>query len=473
MIPGVARLAHALQPDPALFALVFALVALSRIPFTNESFGIDPDAWRVVAAAQDIAHFERYTVSRFPGYPVLELAYASLPAHPFVMNGVTVVLSAVAAAALAVLARSFGLAHPGLTGLAFAATPVVYVNSTLTLDYVWAVAFALLGLLALRRRRVALAGLALGLAAGCRISSLLFLVPACLFVLSIDGRSRATRRLARLLAVTLVVAGACFVPAFLRYGAGFLRYYPDSTSFSDALARATLGVWGPLGVLALGLARAGAIGAGLRRAATPQPVAAAAGPDANALRVLIGSGALAFALLFVSLPLEEAYLIPLVPFVVLAIGAFVPARLALLVYALLLLSPFVGVSRRGIAEGELWVDRREKARIPAAAEAILERGAQLAAPSVVIAGPWFPALVVTLARRAPQPPIPDAGMSRHVVALGATRFVFRPDSAGELQGLDVYDLRGRAGARTLDGDFVYPRRHAFAADATPPARAPE
>ena len=64
-------------------------------------------------------------------------------------------------------------------------------------------------------------------------------------------------------------------------------------------------------------------------------------------------------------------------------------------------------------------------------------------------------------------------MSRHVVALGDTRFVFRPDAAGDLSGSDVYDLRGRPGARTLDGDFVYPRRHAFAADEAPPARRPQ
>src|SRR5438874_7058046 len=53
-----------------ILALVFYLV---RLPFINEGYGTDPDAWRVVMTAQHLLDTGQYFPSRLPGNPLHEL----------------------------------------------------------------------------------------------------------------------------------------------------------------------------------------------------------------------------------------------------------------------------------------------------------------------------------------------------------------------------------------------------------------
>ncbi len=470
MIRGMGCLGTALKRDSVLFGLVFSVVLLSRLPFLTESCGIDPDAWRIVAAAQNISLHGAYTVSRFPGYPVPEVVYALLPENILLMNGITALLSAVAAGSFAVLLRALGLDRAGLGALAFAATPVVYINSTMTIDYVWALAFAVIGMLALVKDRRLLSGVAFGLAAGCRLSSLLFLIPAALFALSAHRpreQPHVVRRLVPLGAAAVFVAGLCYLPAFRTYGLDFLQYYPHPTTLGEVLHHSTVGVWGPLGILALSIAVIAVAVGRVRRSEAVTGAAPDSSPKVGAVLVLAFSGILVFGLLFISLPLEEAYLIPIVPFVIIAVAALVRGRHGALVYSLIILSPFVGVSPRGISEGPVLIDYREKSRIPGEVAEILALGGQLPSKSLIIAGPWFPAIVVTLVRSSSQPPIPFAGLSKHAVSLGGATYVFRPDSLDDPRGFEVYSLRPRPGRRTLRGGFVYPERHASVGSSRP------
>ena len=50
-----------------------AIVALSRVPFLDEGYGVNFDAWRVARVARQIAVTGVYEVSRFPGYPFQEI----------------------------------------------------------------------------------------------------------------------------------------------------------------------------------------------------------------------------------------------------------------------------------------------------------------------------------------------------------------------------------------------------------------
>jgi hypothetical protein len=56
-----------------------------------------------------------------------------------------------------------------LAGAALAAVPIVYINSTNSMDYLWALAFAMVAVMAAARRFPLAAGLSLGLSAGCRL----------------------------------------------------------------------------------------------------------------------------------------------------------------------------------------------------------------------------------------------------------------------------------------------------------------
>src|SRR5947209_17108478 len=52
------------------YAVLFAVVLLSRLPFLNAGYGVEIDGWRVALAARHIAQNGVYEVSRFPGYPL-------------------------------------------------------------------------------------------------------------------------------------------------------------------------------------------------------------------------------------------------------------------------------------------------------------------------------------------------------------------------------------------------------------------
>lgn len=134
--------------------------------------------------------------------------------------------------------------------------------------------------------------------------------------------------------------------------------------------------------------------------------------------MLAFSGILVSSVLFVSLPLEEGYSIPVVVFVILTVGALVERRLVVLAYALIMISPFAGVSTGRVFEGPVRIGYRDRSRIPAEVEEIVDLGPQLT----------------------------------------STAFVSRPDSLEDPQGRDAYYLRPGPGGNTLGGGFVYPQR---------------
>jgi hypothetical protein len=85
-------------------AVVFAVVLLSRVPFVSPGLGVDPDAWRIVAASRFFVGTGMYTASRVPGYPVVELGMATVGRADFpVYNLLTAVVTSVGAVALLVL----------------------------------------------------------------------------------------------------------------------------------------------------------------------------------------------------------------------------------------------------------------------------------------------------------------------------------------------------------------------------------
>src|SRR5215212_3964632 len=59
--------------------IVLAIVFyLTRLPYINEGYGTDPDAWRVVMTAQHLWDTGQYFPSRLPGNPLHEFVVALL-----------------------------------------------------------------------------------------------------------------------------------------------------------------------------------------------------------------------------------------------------------------------------------------------------------------------------------------------------------------------------------------------------------
>ena len=290
---------------PALWLFVLA----SRLPFLDAGFGWDEDAWGNVVAASRFAETGIFAIPRPPGFPLLQWIQSFLwHGGPLWINGATAVMSAFAAVGFALFTRKLGLSILAAVaaGMALAFTPVVYLNSTNAMDYVWALAFGLWAFCFGAARRPALAGLLLGCAIGCRITSALLLIPLAFLCMRTNGRGSAIR----LLTMSVVTAFACYLPVWRQQGLSFIAFsgQPFRAFAPYLLHHVTMGLWGILGFLSLVLALLLAVWGGDRVV----PV-----NDRRFLsRLSLGTIAL-YTLLFLRLPAEAAYLIPAIPFVLL------------------------------------------------------------------------------------------------------------------------------------------------------------
>ena len=349
-----------LVPDLALAGAVF----VSRIPFLAPGAGTDTDGWYLVGAAREIVATSRYTRSRFPGYPVQEWLcslIARAGGGAVAMN----VLSALAAAACAfafarVLGR-LGVRDVALAALALVFVPAAYVASVSCMDYLFAVAFLLAACDAMLRGRTFVAGLWLGLAIGSRLTSLV-LIPAVALLPCVETgpvRKLARRALALLLPSALIGA-ACYVPAYMRYGWGFLKFTDPLRTGSTPLdfltgfvhigqmpipaalivGQATVLLWGVPGTALLGAAGFRALAARL----TARPATSSAPAHASIPTRVQLAAALAIALellLYLRLPHDEGYLLPAVPFTLLLAAAWLPRGWFRAVCAAAIVSPFI------------------------------------------------------------------------------------------------------------------------------------
>jgi len=338
---------------PWMGALLALGVFASHLPFLTPGYGTDTDAWKFATAIREMWQTGRYTVSRFPGYPVVEVLSVPFgPLGPWATN----MLSAVAAAACAWLAaRVFarhGVRDAMLAGAAFVFVPAAFIAGTSSMDYLWGLAFALAAWLDASSGRAARAGLWLGLSIGSRLTSVLFLPPLALLVACAPGGHR-TRRVLALGGLAAVVAAACYAPVFARYRWLMFSYSEIQGGQSSALkfatgmfsggdpgiawpligGQATVMLIGVLGCIAVGLALVSLAWQprGAPRAATIDRV------SGWAAALIVGLEAA----VYLRLPHDEGYLLPAVPFLMLALAALVTPTRFRAVCVAFLLSPFL------------------------------------------------------------------------------------------------------------------------------------
>jgi hypothetical protein len=307
----------------ALTAIWVAIV----VPAIPLGYGSDDDAWLVYRAARNIWRTGLYERSRSTGFPMHELLVT-----PFVhfgswwlANAVSLVMGLVFLAALYRLWNRGHFRNPLLVVLSTAFLPVFVKSASTTMDYVsaaavlaWAYVFMIEG------REFAGAGL-VGLAAGFRPSSGLFIGPLAVMVRS---RGATWLKIALLAAVATAVGALAFSPALLRYGIGN-SVDADRLGTSMTLVRRIVlagyygtqfyGVLGTLlmgAVLALGLLRRG-------RALFRED-----GP----VLWFHATNVIAFGGLFALLPVEPEYLFPVI------------LSVAVLMDRLLSRSMFIGVA---------------------------------------------------------------------------------------------------------------------------------
>ncbi len=324
--------------SPLAFAALAVAYVGSRIPWLDLGYGTDPDAWRVVLTANHLWSEGEYLPSRLPGYPLHELITAAGVKGGWIIEGgwvwtnlSTVLISLVGVYLFAWLMRKLALRHRGVLTLAFAFAPLLWINSVMTIDYMWALTFLLGAYLALLYRSPTLAGLSLGIAASFRLTSL-FMLPAFWLLLWRTDRREEIRPLTLTsMAVTLVA----YTPVLMEYGLNFLNFYDQKVpleEFIKRLGKDGLGVVGALAllvVLALSFQR-------LRRF----PGDLLRDPHVLTWTAVV----LVFFVSYTRLPHEIAYLIPLFPFGFFLMSRYLSRWLLVASLAVIVLAGFVDIT---------------------------------------------------------------------------------------------------------------------------------
>ncbi len=439
---GVMKGATADGVSLALALFVLGAVAFgSRLAWIGTGFGMDPDTYRVLDAARAIRDGAFYEASRFPGYPVYEYLVALLPASPWVLNGLSALATSVSTIIVALILREAKVQDAFAYALAFAMVPIVFLASTMTMDYALALSFILAATWLAQTGRAGAAGMCLGLAIGTRITSGLVGLPL-LFLLAATVPGRAhTLRFAGMAAVT----GATFyVPVFVTYGLGALTFY-DGDPYPTVLQIFDLGVrrvWGEIG----------AVGWALVVLSVPfWAKQARARLDDTAIRALAwtaGAAVVLFALLFLRLPHDAQYLLPMVPFLIISAALILPLWIGRGLIVVLLVTPWVHFAEGEFRNGA--VERAHKARQRIAHEVthLVTISSRLPTGSMVYVGTNLPQLRMEL-DEAPTPgvhwlhfPASEAEIRAYRAAGHCVYFAARMDEAVARRGIAL----DRAGA---------------------------
>jgi hypothetical protein len=314
----------------ALLALILYL------PLVFTGYGSDVDTYRVLDAGRNFVASADYVPSRRPGYVVYEMAVFALDrlGGSVLANLGSVFWALVGVICFLRILRRHQVKNAGLLALILVVHPLFWYNATVTLDYVWALGMLLAGFDLIENDRFDWAGLALGLAAGCRLSSII--VAAGLF--GYAWLRAPQKRLAVVIGAVLwgVLSGLAYILPwdFAEWRASFWRISAGGADLWSPLmqvgrfAYKNAYFWGFPAALML---------VGLLLAARSIP-AAWKNAERRRLVLLAGLVLVGSEILFWRFPIEPAYLLPTLPFWLLLVGLSERPRWVLAIFLALVLS---------------------------------------------------------------------------------------------------------------------------------------
>ena len=416
-------------PENALlFLLIGAISFVSRVPFLGAGYGTQPDAWRVALIARSIALTGEYSASRLPGYPIQEILCSLFwQGGPWALNGLTALFSGIASGFFALSLKTLGSNRYILGSLALSFVPVIYVNSTMSLDNIWALAFILASLYFALINRPVIAGIFLGFAIGCRITSGAMIIPLGLLLAHGRGRREAIRGLFELCLPAGIIGAAAFAPVFATYGPGFFTFH-EPTGYPPVAAiiiQATVAIWGVFGFVALLAAIVLFVNPSKLRSLNLKT-------DSRAgIQLLAWLVAIAlYTIAYLRLPHQSRYLIPIVPFVILVLETILPDRVFRFICIVLLFSSFIGAGRSGLRPGPIFSEYAERKQGMEATARVVSLGDAFQNKTVIVSGWWLPKIEGTLFAT-------SRGLTDYVYLLDAAELRKRLD-----EGFAVYYLPG-------------------------------
>ena len=348
-------------------------------------FGLDADAWRVANAAFDLRNHGTYHASRFPGYPILEFSNALVIPYGWVVtNALTMLVSLISVIAFVQILKTIDCRKGGLLTITYAFFPLLWQNSTNTMDYMWALCFIMLAWLFLLHKRWAVAGLMMGLAVGSRPQAAVLIFP-CLYL--IYRHAQSIRETTTFLLTSFLVTGFLFSPLILTYGGAFIRHYPAQTTILQIGYQTLKQIGLPATLLLLLLV------------ITSRQTIRGMIAEHNRNDVFILLCVIVVLISFVAAPYHLEYIILAIPFGLILLYR-IGNRLSVLLFSIsLLLQAFVTIASfqhnvEGtitlslIAKGTLSTNVEQRRKQLELSERFTE--ANIGNHSIVIAGPWLP-----------------------------------------------------------------------------------
>ncbi len=394
---------------PRVFWVPFFAVFLSRLPFVGLDYGVEPDGWRVALSAARIAATGVYSPSRLGSNPIHEMSVALLGGGVWAVTLLSALAAALAAGGLARIIWRIRGGQSVWLGIALGFVPVVFIASTGGKDYVWTLAALVWCTWFALEDRPIRAGLALGVAIGCRLSvAPMGLIP----LLLVAGRAAPQRNIqvAKLVGFSALTTGLAYFPVVRAVGWDFMGYtWAPALTMTRFVDKGLLQVWGLVGLLGWAAAAASAL-----RLTNPPAIfvdrSLLAGPGwrwtAWSLGLLVPAS------LFLIFPSHAGYWIPAIPFVILIAAERLTRGAALVLAGALIISPFImGVRPVNTHEaiplawgrtirsahieylrGPILYDQaRRRARLRIARQTLVEIPS-LPSEAVVVAGAWHPML---------------------------------------------------------------------------------
>lgn len=156
-------------PAVAYLALIFFV---SRVPFINLGFSAftsptDHDVLAVVNSAYLLRNHDTYAVSRFPGSPFYEAVNSLLINGGWIAtNTATVTVSFISIILFGKILNLLEVKNRVLVLITFTFIPVIWINSTITMDYMWSLMFILLAFYFMFKEKYYSTGIALSFATG-------------------------------------------------------------------------------------------------------------------------------------------------------------------------------------------------------------------------------------------------------------------------------------------------------------------
>lgn len=224
---------------------LFVLSLLTHLPFINNGYGREEDAWAQALNAKIISETGIYEVSRLPGHPVYELLLAGLWNfnHSYwFFNLLSTLATAMSVVFFYRIAQIFKVQSPLWLAAGFSFVPVFFIAGSYTIDYNFALLFVMGSFYFLLRKKILWSALLIGIAAGFRISSIGFLLP---WILMFYNNREDLADVLKLYFVAIIVAVICYLPPYFTYDLGFLDFHkPPYSSLSKIIYKLSFGVWG-------------------------------------------------------------------------------------------------------------------------------------------------------------------------------------------------------------------------------------